>query len=382
MNRKCLVICAVLLLAAPWLIFSAGSREEAPAVTTIDDMEYSYEKLVELAQAEGELTVYDTSSRIEPIGAAFAEKYGITVRATKMGNPEQIERVKREVDAGNIQVDVIGISDAPTIVNDLIPQGYVINWVPADLADVIPEELQFPLTYRFGQRVFGYNFESYPSSPVTNVWQLTEAEWKGRVFLRDPSTTPANLSLFVTLTKPSYAAMLAQTYQDYYGRPIQLTEENAGWEFVVRFFKNDPVVLRSDGDVGDAVGAPGQTDAPIGFYTYAKQRDNDIGLRLATAFEMQPFIGYASGTHVAVVNGSPNPNAARLFVRYLLTEEGVAPFMGDIGVYAPNPAVPVHPDDDLGSWDAWRQYLVVLDDELTWERSQDVLDLWFIHAGR
>ncbi|MDX9914718.1 MAG: ABC transporter substrate-binding protein [Sphaerochaeta sp.] len=382
MKKKSLIMCAVLLLTVPCIIFAAGTKEVAPAATLIDDMEYSYEKLVELAQAEGELTVYDTSSRIEPIAAAFSAKYGITVRATKMGNPEQIERVKREVDAGNIQVDVIGISDAPIIVNDLIPQGYVINWVPQDLADVIPSELQYPLTYRLGQRVFGYNFESSDSSPVTNIWQLTEPEWKGRVFFRDPSTTPANLGFFVTMTKPEYAAKLEKAYRDYYGKPIQLTEKNAGWEFIVRFFKNDPVVLRSDGDVGDAVGAPGQKNAPIGFYTYSKQRDNDIGLRLATAFEMEPFIGYASGTHVVVVNGSPHPNAARLFVRYLLTEEGVAPFMDDIGVYAPNPAVPVHPDDDLGSWEAWREYMLILDDKLTWEISQDVLDLWFIHAAR
>ncbi len=91
--------------------------------------EYSYEKLVELAKAEGELVVYDTSSKIVPIGKAFQEKYGITVKATKMKNPEQVERVKREVDAGNIQVDVVGLSDGPIIVNELIPQGYLENWI-------------------------------------------------------------------------------------------------------------------------------------------------------------------------------------------------------------------------------------------------------------
>ena len=103
--KKGLIVLAVLLLAMPCIVFSAGTKEAAPAATIIDDMEYSYEKLVELAQAEGELTIFDTSSKIVPIGEAFSKKYGITVRATKMGNPEQIERVKREVDAGNIQVE-------------------------------------------------------------------------------------------------------------------------------------------------------------------------------------------------------------------------------------------------------------------------------------
>lgn len=380
MKRKSLLILTVLLLLASSLLFAAGAKEKVVA-TLIDDMEYSYEKLVELAQAEGELVVFDTSSKIVPIGAAFQEKYGITVRATKMGNPEQIERVMREVDAGNVQTDIIGTSDSVKLVNELIPLGYVTNWVPADLADAIPAELQYPLAYRIGQRVFGYNYDSYESSPVTNIWQLTEADWKSRVFLRDPTTTPSTLSFFVTMTKDENAAILAKAYQDYYGKPIQLTQENAGWEFLVRFFQNDPVVLRSDGDVGDAIGSPGQKNAPIGFYTYAKQRDNDTGLRLATAFDLEPFIGYSSGTFVNIVNGSPHPNAARLFVRYLLTEEGVGPFLDDLGTYAPNPAVAIHEDDDLDSWEAWRPYMLILDDELTWEREQDVLDLWFIHAS-
>ncbi|MGF1577558.1 MAG: ABC transporter substrate-binding protein [Cyanophyceae cyanobacterium] len=351
-------------------------------VAIAQEADFDLDELIAAAQAEGELTVYDTSSRITPVAELFEETYGIRVNATKLSNPEQVERVRREVDAGNIQVDVVGLSDGPTIVNELIPQGYVTNWVPPDLADLIPEQFHYPLTYRLEQRIFGYNTDSYESSPITNIWELTEPEWQGRVMLRDPATTPANIGFFAVLTE--HHDLLAEAYEQHYGEEIQLSEANAGWEFLARFFQNDPIVMGSDGDVGDAVGAAGQTDAPIGFYVYTKHRDIvDKDLRLAVAFDVEPFIGYASGTHVVLVNNSPNPNAAKLFARFLMTEEGVSQWtVNDLGGYSPNPQVGVHADDELGSWEAWQPFLVQLDDELTWAIGQDVLDMWFTYAAK
>ena len=383
--KKIILLMLVLTIVFPFAVFSGGSKEKKDAVPMEEAEpveEYSYEKLVELAKAEGELVVYDTSSKIVPIGKAFQEKYGITVKATKMKNPEQVERVKREVDAGNIQVDVVGLSDGPIIVNELIPQGYLENWIPPDFKNRIPKEFHYPLTYRVGQKTFGYNFESYEKSPVTNIWQLTEPEWKGRVFTNDPAANPTLLGFFVAMTKAENAEKLEKAYEEYYGEKIKLEEENAGWEFLLRLFRNNPVIMKSDGDVAEAVGAPGQAKAPIGFYTYAKQRGNDDGLKLAVAFDIAPFIGFASGTYANPVKGCAHPNAAKLFVRFLLTEEGIKPHMKKIGVYSPNPDIPVHKDDDLGSWESWSKYMIVLDDELTWKIGQDVLDLWLITVGK
>ena len=369
------------------LVFAGGRAEEPmqpaqPEAEPVSEDDFDLEALIAAAQEEGEVVVYDTSSRVERVAESFEAEYGIKVHGTKMGNPEQIERLRREVDSGNIQVDVVALSDRPTLVNDLIPRDYAVNYVPPDLADQIPEQFHRPLIYRMGQRVFGYNTDSYDGSPVTNIWQLTEERWHGKVMLRDPTTTPDNLGFFATLTTERYAEILADAYQDLYGEPIELTEENAGWEWVVRFFQNRPVVFRSDDDVGEAVGTAGQTDAPIGLYVYSKHREiEEKNLKLAVAFEMEPFIGYAGGTAVAMVNGAPHPNAARLYIRYLMTEAGVAPWvLDDLGGYSPNPDVGVYPDDELGSWAAWQPYLIPLDPEAAWNRGQDILDLWFTYA--
>lgn len=356
------VLVVLLCLLVPAVVMAGGGREQtqpaapaaspAPAAPAAPAAEpaFDLEALIAAAQAEGRLVVYDTSSRITRVAENFQALYGIQVSATKMGNPEQIERVRREVDAGNVQVDVIGVSDAPTLINDLIPRGYVSNWIPPDMVDLIPQEYQYPLTYRLGQRIIGYNSDSYPQSPISNIWELTEERWRGRIMMRDPAVTPATIAFFATMTTPRYAAMLEQAYRTHYGRALQTREANAGWEFLKQLFANRPVVFRSDDDVGEAVGAAGQQNAPIGLYVYTKHRDNENkNLRLTAALNVQPFIGYVETTNVAIVNGGPNPNAAKLFVRFLMREEGVGPWvLEDLGSYSPNPEVGVHAEDELG----------------------------------
>lgn len=380
------VLCIGFVFLLPFLMWAGGSgeAESADGPEALPDDEYSYDRLVELAQEEGQLTVTDTSSRIEPVVAAFSEKYGIEVSGTKMGNPEQIERVRREVDAGAVQTDVIGISDGPTLQNDLIPNGYVTNWVPPDMRDLIPAEYQMPLTYRMGVRVFAYNREAYDESPISNIWELTEPEWEGKIMLRDPEQTPDNVGFFATLTHPDHAQALEEAYESHYGEELETDEENAGWEWMKRFFRNDPVTFASDGDVGDAVGAPGQEDPPFGFMVYTKLRDViDGDLELDVAYDLEPFIGYPEQTQVAIVNGAPNPNAARLFVRFLLTEEGVGQWtLADLGGYSPNPEIGTHEDDALGSFEAWNELLIPLDGELTWELQEEIIDLWMIETAR
>src|SRR5690606_33011423 len=128
------------------------------------------------AQEEGELVVYNTSSRVVEAAELFEAEYGISTDATKIGDPEQAERVKREVDSGNVQVGVIGFEDATLLEGDLLPQGYVSSWFPPDLAEDFEERYQDPAVYAWFQRTFAYNTEVYDECPISNIWELTEPE--------------------------------------------------------------------------------------------------------------------------------------------------------------------------------------------------------------
>ncbi|HCM26075.1 MAG TPA: ABC transporter substrate-binding protein [Treponema sp.] len=352
----------------------------ALAMSAAQSAAFNLDELVKAAQKEGELTAYFTSSRIKDVGANFEKKYGIKVKGTKMADPEQAERIIREVDAKNVQVDVIGFEDGGLLEGKLIPDGYVTSWVPPDLKNSISPADQNPLVFLWQPRIFGFNTDSYgPTTPVTNVWQMTEPKWKGKIIIRDPAMTPANLAFFAALTadpKP-----LADAYKDLYGKNLVTKEANAGWEFLKRLFMNDIIVMKSDGDIGDAVGAAGQKDAPIGFYTMTKQRDNEVkNLKLATVQGMKPFMGYALPTYALLVKNAPHPNAAKLFIHYLLSD-GHSPWtVNDMGGFSSNTGAPAHKDNE-GTWNVWQPKLVRLDNKVALKLRQDILDFWLENSG-
>ncbi len=336
--------------------------------------------LVKAAKAEGELVVYWTSSRITVAAKNFEAKYGIKVKGTKMADPEQAERVIREVDSGKAQVDAIGFEDGPFLETKLLTDGYVTSWFPKDLAANIAKDDQYPLVYQWQPRVFAYNAESYPKGcPVKNLWELTEPRWKGKVIIRDPALTPANLAFFATMV--SNPEPLAKAYKDLYGKELKTKEKNAGWEFLRKLFENGLMTMNADGDIGDAVGAAGQKEAPIGMITMTKMRDNQAkNLKLATCQGLQPYMGYALPTYALAVKNAPHPNAAKLFIRYVCTPEGIAPWtVDDMGGFSSNSAAFVNPANE-GSWQTWLPKLQRLDNKNAMKLRQEILDFWLLYG--
>ena len=373
----------VLCVVAAFALMAGGAKESAaqkeapkqPAAPAGFDLE----QLVREARKEGQLVAYFTSSRIKDVGDNFEKKYGIKVKGTKMADPEQAERVIREVDSRNVQVDVIGFEDGPLLEGKLLPEGYLVNWMPPDLADQIPKDDQNPLVFLWQPRIFGYNFEAFGDKPpMTNVWEMTEARWKGKILVRDPAQTPANLAFFATIV--SNPALMEKAYADHTKRKLEVKEANAGWEFLKRFFQNDVVTIPSDGDIGDAVGAAGQKDAPVGFYTLTKQRDNKTkNLRLATMKGMQPFMGYALPTYALMIKGAPHPNAAKLFIRYILSDGHQPWTVRDMGAFSPNVKAATNPENE-GSWADWSGRLLKLDNKVALKLRQEILDFWLQHG--
>ncbi len=392
----CATVLATFLLAVacvpaptPTPVPTAVPPTAAPAATTAAASSaatvaggFDLDALVAAAKKEGTLTAYFTSSRITNAGKNFEAKYGIKVNGTKMADPEQTERLIRETDSKNVQVDVLGYEDAVTLQTKLLAQGYAENYMPADLANVIPAKYQNPLVYQLQPRVFGYNTEAYGDKcPVTNIWQLTEPAWRSKVLLRDPAQTPANIAFFSTLV--ANPKIMEDAYQALYGKPLQTKEENAGYEFIKALAKNDVISMAADGDVGDAVGAAGQKQPPIGMYTLTKHRDvTDKNLKIATCRAMQPFMGYALPTYLVMAKNAPHPNAAKLFIHYLLTPEGIAPWtVDDMGGFSTNPNAFVNPKNE-GTWADWEKQLITLDLKAATQLRQKVSDFWLANTAK
>jgi iron(III) transport system substrate-binding protein len=293
-----------------------------------------------------------------------------------------VQQVTREVQSGNVTLGVLSIEDGATVQQQLIAQGYVINYIPGDLAANIPAEWQQPLVQFFDGNVWTYNTE-LGSCPITNVWDITDPAWKGKFAWKDPLTTPQLITWFSLLVSDDMPTKLAAAYQQKYGSALQTTEKNAGYEFIKRLAANRPILAAADDDVAAAVGAPGQKSPPVGLMSLAKHGEAPgKGNKLSVCKGVQPFWGYAYPRYAVIVKGTPSPNAARLYVHFLLTRDGTGPSIDDHGGIPALSTVTPGKTEFVGSREDWQKNLIFLQpkfNERAWQLKDQLEDFWRVN---
>jgi iron(III) transport system substrate-binding protein len=321
------------------------------------------EELLAAAQAEGTVIVYSFTSRISKVEAAFEEAYpGIDLQGFDISSTEQITRLKAEAAAGVSNADVVYISDAPVVLSELLAPGIIEAYVPPRIADRVPAEFSAPLlAQRLSTKVLMYNEEANPDgSPISNLWQLTTEEWRGRVIMVDPLQRGDYLDLMTEFVLQS--DQMAAAYEAQFGMPIDLGDAaNAGEKFIADLFANDLILVKSTDDVNKAVGLLGQANPPVGFTSYSDRRDNEEeGWALQVANDVAPAPGILFPAVVALGTGAAHPAAARLVIDFLMGDDsdtggaGFKPFYV-AGDYATRTDITPHPDAvPLADFNAWR----------------------------
>jgi len=345
--------------------------------------DFDLDALIEAARAEPPLTVFDSTGKIIDMVESFSAKYGLEATGAKSKATAQMETIIREVQSGNVQTDVSLISDPAAVIGQLLPAGFVESWVPPDLEADINPEARNPLLVVSSPNIFTYNTALFETCPVTNIWQLTEPEWKGRVSMQDPLGKPSYTDWFNQMR--TYADdKVGAAYQAQYGKPLESEFESATEAFVAALAANGPLLTDSDSTAAEAVAAPGQTEPFIGLVSAAKFRDNEgAGFTLGLCAGMDPIIGFNNPTMGVIVKGTDSPNAAKLFIHYAMTAEGIAPQAED-GKVSSNQTVGLPDDEPSGIADHLASVLSYnpasgVDD---WETRQDWQDHWRIHYKR
>ena len=293
----------------------------------IPDEGYTLDKLIEAAKKEGPITVVDATGKIQTMAENFTKKYGIQATGVKLAAQNQEEVIIREFQAKNVQSDVFNMSNLPSVASQILPEGMGVSWLPPDLKDVIPAEYQNPAITSNNPWVFAYNNETATTCPVDNMWALTTEEWAGKFVMPDPLLRNETMFWFNQLATNGEDQMKA-AYKAQFGEDFK--GENATEEWVKRIAANRPNVVKSDTDAGPIIGAPGQTDAPVGFLSTAIFRDaKEDNFHLGLCTTMEPWIGQLTPRVAVIASGTKHPNAAKLFVHYMMTEEGMAPQIGD-----------------------------------------------------
>ena len=358
---------------------AAGAVFAAPALAE----DFNLNALIEAAKKEPPLSVYDSTGKIVDMVEAFNAKYGLKATGAKSKATAQLETIIREVQSGNVQTDVSFISDPSAVIGQLKPAGFIENWVPPDLAADITPEAHDPLQIVSSPNILTYNTKLYDKCPVTNIWQLTEPEWKGRFAMQDPLGKPSYTDWFNQM-HGRIDDKVAAAYEAQYGKKLETDLGSATHAFVAALAANGPLLTDSDSAAADAVAAPGQTEPFLGLVSAAKFRDNaGKGFTLGLCAGVDPIIGFANPTVGVIVKGTDSPNSARLFIHYAMTAEGIAPQAED-GKMSTNRTVGLPDDEPSGiakHLDALLNYdpATGLED---WDTRQDWQDFWRVHYTR
>ncbi|MCR5290498.1 MAG: substrate-binding domain-containing protein [Treponema sp.] len=365
-KRFAMFSCSLLLSAS--LTFAGGSKDTNGSKVTEKDL--PHDQLVAAAQAEGTLTIYTHSSRTAKAAAAFTEKYGIKVDVTQLKDSEMIEKVSKEAAADLDAADLIFCQDGSRVYPELILTGYVKNYIPPTVrGHIINKDWENPFVWEIMPKLFIANNEKGDPT-LTNVWQLTEPAYKGRIQFKDPFSEGVNMNFFTMVTNDEWSKKLAQAYKELYGKELKLTTKNAGYEWIKMLFANT-VYGKSDTTIAENVGAKGQDVQLYGLFTSNKLRTAKAkNLSLGVLYNVKPFTGFMYPAYAFLTKNAKSPNAAKLYLEFSMTKEGWEPF-NTLGDYSAVEEIKNNKEDSYTLED-WQKELVFEDPVWCAEARSDV----------
>jgi iron(III) transport system substrate-binding protein len=272
---------------------------------------------------ETEITWYETHYRTEAaerIAQAFQTKYpGIKVTVFNSTAAVAFQRISQDLKAGAPQADVYSSTDASHLVA-LKSQGHLQKYVPDNLGNVVEavRRLNDPEGYYLmtfaGLVTLTYNSDQVKADEAPRNWtDLHDAKWREKVTIGSPNYS-GTVGVWSVLMKRLY-----------------------GMEFFDKLAANKPLVGRSvddalihlnSGERQIAAGDPASTSR-------SKARGNPLGISYPADGSLL-LVG-----PTGILKDAKHPNAAKLFVRFLLGPEAaqsvVADFEQSVSVEAPPP---------------------------------------------
>jgi len=299
---------ATMALAAVVFAGCGGDEDEPSAAAAPAGSEEA--QLAEEAQKEGTLNFYTSADPVtaQKMADAFGDKYDLDVTFTRLTSGPIAARYAAEAQAGTFAADVVMIADEKFFANNLEK-----DWMlPMDEANVpnvadLDDKFQFDGSVGIGvSRLNGIvaNTEAISEGDVPKSWEdLLDPQWKGRLITDDPRAIPVVMGQW-------------QLLEETYGK--EYLEQTAAQEvqFVPSLVTGVQSVAAGERDA--AYGAnllhvnPLTTSAP------------DAPVKLT--YLEGPDFGFTWNAGVSAK--SKNPAAGRLFVNWLLTEEGQKAFNG------------------------------------------------------
>ncbi len=276
-----------------------------------------WESTLAAAKKEGTVAVITdvTSDMRDALTLEFQKKYGITVETFGSSGRELAPRVATERKAGQFLWDVY-VHGSTTALEALIPIG---AFDPLEPALILPD-VKNPKTWRgggiefldpgktvmvmtpFQQGTIFYNTKLVNPKEFKSYKDLLNPKWKGKIIADDPRKSG-----------PGQA-----TFTFFYLHP------ELGPDFIRALGKQQLVLYRDYAQETDIIGQ-GKYPLLIGtadFIPIAKAKQGvPIGIVDTRQLKEGTDLSPANGD-VALFNRAPHPNAAKIYINWLLSKEG------------------------------------------------------------
>jgi iron(III) transport system substrate-binding protein len=285
-------------LAAAVVLFAAGG-----ALAQVD---------MAAAKKEGKVSWYTSTpvATAQKIAKAFEADTGIRVELFRSGGSAVLSRFMQEYDAKRVAADVLTTSD-PAAAAQMTRKGMFVPFKPKDW-DKIPDAAKDKDGNHVAQRLNMITIyareDKISAADMPKAWtDLTNAKYKGQMVMPNPSFTSLQVSVVGTLSK------------------------KLGWKYYEELRKNDTMIVQGNEQVLDMVKRGERLIAAGALDSYAGDARGE-GHKIKSIFPTDGTFVIASPT--SIIKGSPNPNAAKAFADYMLSEKVQQMFPEDGGYAA------------------------------------------------
>ena len=383
-----IVLMLVLCVSAAAMAETVPEALEAAASMSNEEL---YEKAKEEIAAGGQLNFYSTTSFAEKAAANFMNDYPALadkVVYAEIDDGETYTILTNTIGSGvKDSADMALVQNGPDLKTYLLDEELAYSYFPESLEDVVEAENQDPAVVTFINSLFIYH-NGNGSINLTNVWQLVEPEWEGKVFFKDPTKETVNLNFLMMLTSPEWSERLEEAYEDFYGVEFEPGEfKNAGYAWIDGFLNNVNYTYTSASKIatGIASGAPGN----LGLFVFSKLRkvdEADRGNLTVVQFEneVEGFSGFMYPIYATVAKDTECPYTCALFINYLLSPagfDGPKSWNSSQGYYSPNTTIlkPEGLEDE--PYEFWSTRLVIEDLEYIDENYADAYEFIAVRVG-
>ena len=271
--------------------------------------------LIDAAKKEGRVTWYTVQivdQIVRPIIAGFQRKYGVQVEYVRANSLELALRISNEAKAGRVQASVFDGTSATVVLKS---ENLVEKWTP----DVdLPRHLFDPEGYWVASNYYintpGVNTDLVPKGMEPKTFEdLLDPKWKGRMAWN---------------VQPSVSAG-----QGFVGSVILAMGEDKARAYFSKLSKQNIAQLRVSGrQVLDQVIA-GEYAIGLQIFNNHAFISASKGAPVDWVKLQPPLVSYSV---MSVPKGAPQPNAGKLLIDFMVSEEGQK-------IFADAGELPVHP---------------------------------------